>query len=123
MKRILIVGDNEQARRLLMSFIVKKFPGVQFEFFEANNGLEALEILEKTKVSIVLTDVVMPIMDGISLIINTKKRHNNIPIIALSADRERLKDAKSSGADCVIERCATELYYIFPSELKNALCV
>ncbi len=121
MKRILIVGDNEQARRLLMSFIVKKFEGIQFEFFEANNGLQALDIIETQNVSIVITEINMPSMDGVSLTLNIRKKYGKLPVLALSTNKEELSKARRGGATAVIERCPEEMYGIFPSELKQVL--
>lgn len=121
MNRILIVDDSEQARRLLLDFIIKNFQGVQFEFLEANNGLQALEIIETQNVSIVITKIDMPSMGGVSLILNIRKRHGQLPVIALCAHRDESLKARRGGATAVIERCPEEMYGIFPGALKQVL--
>ncbi len=60
---ILIVDDDEQIRRLLQRAIRKD----GYICFQASNGEEALEALERENVDVVITDIAMPKMDGIKL--------------------------------------------------------
>ena len=58
---ILIVDDEEGIRMSLKDFLEDN----QFEVFTADNGQQALEIVEKEKIDVVMTDLLMPRMDGI----------------------------------------------------------
>ena len=60
-KKILVVEDNELNRAMLVEILSD-----QYTTLEAGNGKEALEILRKTMgyISLILLDVVMPVMDG-----------------------------------------------------------
>ncbi len=71
---------------------------------EASNGKNALDILEKYSIDIVITDINMPEMDGIELTRNVKKRYPHTKVLILTAynEREILKRAFSSGAEACI---------------------
>ena len=64
MKKILIV-DDELNMRLVLSAMLKK---EGFEVSSAANGREALQILQSTKIAVVITDLKMPDMDGMELL-------------------------------------------------------
>lgn len=61
----------------------------------ANNGVEALRIFENSKIDIIITDIKMPLMDGIELIKIIRTTNEKIPIIITSsyAEREFLLEA------------------------------
>lgn len=58
-----------------------------YRVFEAYNGKEALNILEKEEIHLVIMDIMMPVMDGIAAILKIREKEN-IPIIVLSAKSE-----------------------------------
>lgn len=58
-----------------------------YEVFPAYNGREALEIMDKENIHLILMDLMMPEMDGMSAILKIREK-NNIPIIILSAKSE-----------------------------------
>ena len=64
METILIVDDEKNYPRILGAVLEEE----GFEIFTANSGPEALEILESSDVDLVLTDMKMPVMDGIQLL-------------------------------------------------------
>ena len=66
-----------------------------------NNGEELLELLKSTKCDIVLTDIVMPELDGIKALKIIKKEHPEIKVVVLTmhSDRSFFDDAINSGAD------------------------
>lgn len=63
--KMIIVDDEPRHRKGLVNLIGKLRPNYEINQFK--NGNEALEYLNKNKVDIIITDVKMPIMDGISL--------------------------------------------------------
>ena len=83
--RILIV-DDIFVNRLLLREIVKKFSEV---CFEAQNGKEAIDILSKEDLDVVLMDIEMPVMNGLETTKYIRDKipapKNKIPIIALTA--------------------------------------
>jgi CheY-like chemotaxis protein len=83
--KILIVEDDKISRIIIMKYLQKN--GIDIE--SARNGKEALSILSNSNFDIILMDVQMPIMDGLTTtkIIrdNEKGSENHIPIIAITA--------------------------------------
>ncbi len=79
-----------------------------FEVREANDGREALECVSKFHPQLVLTDLMMPVMDGIELIrrLHDDPKTENLPVVAITADAteqaERL--AREAGAVDVITK-------------------
>lgn len=100
MKKILLVEDNQVNRELVREML----EGGEFEVFEAENGLEALHMLPKTSPDLVLLDIQMPVLDGMSAIkqLRQKPQYATLPVLALTAyamvgDRERVLAAGFSG--------------------------
>lgn len=100
---ILVVEDNEEIRHYLYSGLQPNFCVKQ-----AANGAEALDILKDTQVDIVITDVMMPVMDGIKLCKQIKQNivTSHIPVIILSAktDVNDQMQAMQTGADDYIAK-------------------
>jgi len=84
---ILVVDDSASMRKVLRKSIVMCNIG-EITFFEAENGQEALGVLQKEWIDIVFTDINMPVMDGYELVSNLKKdyTHQNTPIIVVTSD-------------------------------------
>jgi CheY-like chemotaxis protein len=103
-RSILVVDDEESIRRVLVRILEPMGARVAC----AGNGVEALRALEKEEFSVVITDVLMPEMDGIELIPQIKKKRPNIYILAMSGGGHNFmgdyctKLAASLGADAVI---------------------
>lgn len=76
---ILIVDDNFEMRAYLKSILNN------YTCFEAENGKEALDILSKEKIDFIVTDYMMPVMNGLTLIENIKEKKINVPILMLTA--------------------------------------
>ncbi len=83
-KQILLVDDEPMQIKLAQETL-KKFP---YSIRTAKNGLEALDLLQEENFDLVLTDIQMPILDGIELIkkIRALKNFETIPVIALSGN-------------------------------------
>lgn len=84
-KNILLVDDNLDAIKLLRRFLASANRG--YRVLQATNGLQALEILEKNPVDLILMDIVMPEMDGIQFLQtrNTTPALREIPVILTTA--------------------------------------
>ena len=116
---ILIVEDNNEIRHYLSSGLAELF-----NTLEAGNGEEALEKLKDNEVDIIVTDVMMPVMDGIKLCKNVKQniRTCHIPVIILSAKSE-VKDQMEGlqmGADDYIPKPFS--LAILTTKIQNMMC-
>jgi YesN/AraC family two-component response regulator len=81
---LLYVEDNEAIREGMMVLFKSLFKDV----IESRNGQEGLENFENKNVDLVITDLSMPVMDGISMISEIRKVDTNIPILVMSAHNE-----------------------------------
>lgn len=111
--RILIVDDVEANLYLLKVL----FTNAGYEIYEAINGKEALEVVETNDVDLVVSDILMPVMDGFELckIWKADERLKNIPFIFYTATYTEEKDRQFSlnlGAD---------LFLVKPMESYNLL--
>ncbi len=80
---ILIVDDEEKIR-----FVIKEYANAQgYNVFEANDGIDAINVCSKNNIDLIVMDIMMPKLDGYSAI---KEINNNkhIPVIMLSARAE-----------------------------------
>jgi two-component system sensor histidine kinase BarA len=108
---ILVAEDNHFSQRL----IVKLLKGYGAECLVANNGLEATEIARLLHIDVVLMDIHMPVVDGISAcesIVNQSSA--SPPVIGLTADITGEGEAKmlESGADIVLTKPLNEVVLI-----------
>ena len=101
--RVLLVEDNEELLMIMTALMSSKF-----RIFKATNGLEALKVIGNHELDIVVSDVMMPQMDGEQLTerIKTTPEWNRLPVILLSSkitedDRKR---ALLLGADDFITK-------------------
>jgi diguanylate cyclase (GGDEF)-like protein len=94
---VLYVEDDEYAIEGLKSILSRKVKTI----YTATNGQEGLESYKKFPVDIVLTDIRMPIMDGIEMVREIKKINSNAKTIYISAHNEQdiLMQAIDAGAD------------------------
>lgn len=78
---ILVVDDEPKMRRLLEIMLTQMGYSVQ----QAENGQAALEFLTNQTVDLVITDLRMPILDGIGLLRTLREQQNEVPIIVVTA--------------------------------------
>ena len=83
MYSILIVDDERDIVNALKIYL----SAPDMRIFEANTGREALEIMEREEVQLVLMDIMMPEMDGISAMVKIREK-SNVPVILLTAKSE-----------------------------------
>jgi two-component system response regulator AtoC len=79
--KILIVDDEMDALDLMEELFIKH----GYETFTANNGLEALNVINEQEPDILISDMVMPEMDGIKLLDIVTKKHSDISVIMITA--------------------------------------
>lgn len=86
--------DAQERMKMMLEDDVK-------EFFQAYNGEEGLRVYEEKKPDIILTDINMPVLDGLSMAKEIKQKDKQQPIIVMSAfdDRKTLLEAINIGID------------------------
>lgn len=89
MYNVLICDDEIDIRSALKIYL----EGEDYNIFEAENGKQALEIVEKEDIQLLLMDIMMPVMDGIEALSKLRET-SNIPVILLTA--------KSQDADKIL---------------------
>ena len=104
MATILVVDDHIPNKRLL-SFILEQSA---FSVITALNGVQALERLAESQIDLVITDLSMPEMDGLTLMshVRADTRFKELPVIVLTASgAERdLMRASNSGANACLTK-------------------
>jgi CheY-like chemotaxis protein len=111
---VLLVEDHTDSRQMYAEFL-----RMQFTVDEAADGVNALEVMEKTCPDVVVTDLTLPRMDGFELLKRMKAdtRLKDVPVIALSgfsgADHE--EKARAAGANLVLQKPC------LPDELARAI--
>ncbi len=95
MKRALIVDDSPTVRAIIKSTL----DGMGFECITAQDGVKAIKILGEQVVDIIVTDINMPNMDGITLIKELRKQRNSqfTPILVISTEGN--SDIKTQGKE------------------------
>jgi CheY-like chemotaxis protein len=97
--KALVVEDFKTMRDI----VTKVLNSINIKVIETTNGIEALKVLDSESVDIVLTDLVMPEMDGFELCEEIRRRPNirNLPVIVISTHRDAkyIIQALRCGAD------------------------
>lgn len=95
--KILLVEDNDTYRKVIKNAL--QVAG--FEVFDAENGLRGLEIARVEHPLLVLTDIYMPVMDGIMMLseFNKDEALMKIPVVMLTNVQEELERAVKNGAE------------------------
>jgi two-component system cell cycle response regulator len=100
---VLIVDDNKDIIEFLSENLKSKY-----SVLSASNGEAALEILEKESVHLIVSDIMMPVMDGFELCKRVKSsfHHCHIPVILLTAKKtlEAKINGLELGADAYVEK-------------------
>ena len=83
MHNILIVEDEKGIRETIKVFLKNQ----GYNIFEASNGQEGLDIINNNDIHLAIVDIMMPVMDGITMVLKVREKHD-FPIIFLSAKSE-----------------------------------
>jgi two-component system chemotaxis response regulator CheY len=101
MGRCILTVDDSSTMRQMITFTLK---GAGFEILEAGDGLEALEVARGKKLALIITDVNMPRMDGITLVqrLRALPEFRFTPILVLTTEsdaamKQRGKEAGATG--------------------------
>lgn len=105
MVRVLLVDDHDDVRVTLARALRR----LGHEVAQASNGAEALRSLRDTPCDLVITDINMPEMDGIELVLAIRSERADLPVIAMSgggllAKELLLADADALGAVLTLEK-------------------
>jgi signal transduction histidine kinase/ligand-binding sensor domain-containing protein/DNA-binding response OmpR family regulator len=116
--KILIVEDNKD----MLNFIADKLQEL-YSVEKVENGEEAIEVLQKESIELIITDLMMPVMDGFALCekVKTSLDFSHIPIIILTAknDLKSKIEGLEKGADAYIEKPFSTKYMI--AQVSNLL--
>jgi CheY-like chemotaxis protein len=99
MASILVVDDDQSMRELLRHVLEE----AQHSVFTAANGEQALRLAREAPVDLIITDILMPVRDGLEVIREMRRENPRVKIIALSGGGtyvglETLETAKDFGA-------------------------
>lgn len=115
---LLVVDDNHDMRRYIRSLLKK-----EYKLLEAENGVEAMKIIEKHQVDLIVSDLLMPEMDGLELSKRVKENlaTSHIPFLILTAvhSEENEKKCYSIGVDEYL--CKPFDADIFKYRIRNIL--
>lgn len=95
-EKVLIVDDQYGIRTLLNEILQKE----GYKVFQAANGLQALDIVNKDVPDLVLLDMKIPGMDGLEILKEMKKIESNIKVIIMTAygELDMIEQTKTLGA-------------------------
>jgi CheY-like chemotaxis protein len=99
---ILVVDDDNEIRNLLRSILEEDGYGV----YTAENGKRAVAVLKESPVNLMLTDLAMPVQEGLETITYVRKEYPSLPVVAMSGTFRgtMLNTATHLGASAVLEK-------------------
>ncbi len=111
MKSVLVVDDDDLVRGTVSSLL----QGLDFQVTETACGKDAFKLVSKTLFDLIVTDLFMPEIDGIELILKIRKIHPTIPIVLMTGGgklfpygsgslNDMIESAEFFGASCVIHK-------------------
>ncbi|MTI86507.1 MAG: response regulator [Balneolaceae bacterium] len=112
-KLTILVVDDCSVMRFVVQRTIKMCGFDQAKMIEANNGKEALKILETHTVDLIIADINMPVMGGIEMIEHLKETSatSNIPIITVSTESNQPR------VDLITEMSTSFIHKPFSPEL------
>ena len=95
MKKVLIVEDS----KLVRSFFTKTLKRYEdkFEVTTAENGVDAIGLMNNNLPDLVMTDLDMPVMDGFELLVYMNKNHPDMPMFVMTAKGSPEVEKKING--------------------------
>ncbi len=102
LSKILVVDDEPDLEHLIMQKFRAKIKANEYEFHFAENGAKALEkIANEESIDLILTDINMPVMDGLTLLTKINELNNKLlrsVIVSAYGDMENIRTAMNRGA-------------------------
>jgi two-component system, OmpR family, response regulator len=89
MFNILVCEDDRNIRRLICEYLKKE----NYNVFESENGEEALNVLDTSHIDLLITDIMMPIIDGYALSKELREAGYELPILVITA-KDTIDDKK-----------------------------
>lgn len=90
MFNILVAEDDEKLNHLIKTALVKN----GYNVYTTLNGAEAIEVFDSTYIDLVVSDIMMPVMDGYELARALRERNESIPILFVSA-KDKYEDKQA----------------------------
>lgn len=97
MFNILVIEDDKNLRKLITTCLKRE----KYNVYEAVDGMQALDVIEKNYINLIITDIMMPQMDGYELIKELREANYDTPILVVTA-KSTIDDKKEGyklGAD------------------------
>ena len=119
--RVAIIEDEPDAARLLRRILQAHG---QYQIFEANNGREGLELIRRERPDLILLDLMMPELDGFTLLEILKKEEEdlrNVPVIVVTA--KELSPAEKRRLDGQVESLLQKGSFMEDDLMDNILGV
>ena len=106
-QRCALIVDDSSTMRQLIGFAVRRVPGL--DLVEAENGVEALRILDERSFDLILLDINMPVMSGFTLLEELQARGNVTPVIVVTTEdaQEDIDRALALGAAAYVMKPVT----------------
>ncbi|KAF0219428.1 MAG: two-component system chemotaxis family response regulator [Geobacteraceae bacterium] len=116
MGNVLIVDDSSTMRKIISRSLRQAGLAVD-DIYEAGDGIEGLNVLGGNKVSLILSDINMPNMDGLEFVKQVRAGGNKVPIVMITTEggEDILKEAITNGASDSIKKPFT------PEQLNEKL--
>jgi DNA-binding NtrC family response regulator len=100
MTRILVIDDEQLVRSLMVELLER----AGYEVLESESATRSLELLDDPRVSLVLSDVLMPGLTGLELLQEVQRRRPGLPVLLVTGagTQDNLAEARGSGAAGVL---------------------
>lgn len=105
--RILVVEDDKEIREGIEIYLKNQ----GYEVFQAANGAEGLKVIEAEEIHLAIVDIMMPVMDGVTMLMKLRAMNYEFPVIMLSAKSEEVDKIMglNMGADDYVTKPFTPL--------------
>ncbi len=105
--RILVVEDDKEIREGIEIYLKNQ----GYEVFQAANGAEGLKVIEREEIHLAIVDIMMPVMDGVTMLMKLRAQDQDFPVIMLSAKSEEVDKIMglNMGADDYVTKPFTPL--------------
>ena len=105
MANILVIDDDATIQLVFSQFLTS----LGHEIMQAENGKKGMSMIQETRPDLVITDIMMPEMDGLEILMQLRSTHDSVPVIAISGGMRSLpvnflQQAKLFGARYVFEK-------------------